>query len=58
MLTDTDAVDEEAYYHSIFYAVMTILGFDMEAEVAVSKGRVDAAVDLGDGDLNVTIRGG
>ena len=41
-------VDEEAYYHSIFYAVMTVLGFDMEAEVAVSKGRIDAVLELPD----------
>ena len=41
-------VDEEAYYHSIFYAVMTVLGFDMEAEVAVSKGRIDAVLEMSD----------
>ena len=41
-------VDEEAYYHSIFYAVMTVLGFDMEVEVAVSKGRIDAALEMPD----------
>ncbi|MCL2060247.1 MAG: ATP-binding protein [Oscillospiraceae bacterium] len=39
-------VDLEAYYHSIFYAVMTILGFDMDVEVSVSKGRVDAVLEL------------
>ena len=41
-------VDLEAYYHSIFYAVMTILGFDMDIEVSVSKGRVDAILELSD----------
>ncbi|MCL2165749.1 MAG: ATP-binding protein [Clostridiales bacterium] len=41
-------VDAEAYYHSIFYAVMTVLGFDMDAEVSVSKGRVDAILELAD----------
>jgi len=39
-------VDAEAYYHSIFYAVMTVLGFDIDAEVAVSKGRVDAVLEF------------
>ena len=41
-------VDSEAYYHSIFYAVMNILGFDIDAEVSVSGGRVDAVMELGD----------
>ena len=41
-------VDKEAYYHSIFYAVMTVLGFDIDAEVSVSKGRVDAVLELDD----------
>jgi len=39
-------VDAEAYYHSIFYAVMNVLGFSMDAEVATSKGRVDAILEL------------
>ena len=39
-------IDMEAYYHSIFYAVMSVLGFDMDVEVAVSKGRVDAVLEL------------
>ena len=41
-------VDSEAYYHSIFYAIMTVLGFDIDAEVSVSKGRVDAILELAD----------
>jgi len=41
-------VDDEAYYHSIFYAAMTLLGFEMDAEVSVSKGRVDAILELDD----------
>ena len=41
-------VDLEAYYHSIFYAFMSALGFDMDVEVSVSKGRVDAVLGLGD----------
>ena len=39
-------VNLEAYYHSIFYAVMTILGFDMDAEVSTSRGRIDAVLEL------------
>ena len=41
-------VNREAYYHSIFYAIMNVLGFDMDAEVSVSGGSVDAVLELGD----------
>ena len=41
-------VNAEAYYHSIFYAVMTLLGFDMDVEVSASRGRIDAALELDD----------
>ena len=38
----------EYYYHSIFYAVMNLLGFNIDAEVSVSGGRVDAVLELSD----------
>ena len=41
-------VDLEAYYHSIFYAFMSALGFDLSVEVSVSKGKVDAVLELSD----------
>jgi len=41
-------VKDEAYYHSIFYAVMTLLGFNLDAEVSTSRGRADAALELDD----------
>ena len=41
-------VDLEAYYHSIFYALMSALGFDMSVEVSASKGKIDAVLDLDD----------
>ena len=41
-------IDHEAYYHSIFLAVMNVLGFDVDAEVSVSGGRVDAVLELDD----------
>ena len=41
-------IDREAYYHSIFYTVMSMLGFDIEAEVSTSKGRIDAVLELAD----------
>ena len=33
-------------YHSIFIAVMNVLGFKIDAEVSVSKGRIDAVLEL------------
>ena len=41
-------VNKEAYYHSIFYAIMTVLGFNIDAEVSVSRGRIDAVLELDD----------
>ena len=41
-------INREAYYHSIIYAIMNILGFDIDAEVSVSNGRVDAVLILDD----------
>ena len=41
-------INREAYYHSIFYAVMSVLGFGIEAEVSTAKGRVDAVLELCD----------
>ena len=41
-------INKEAYYHSIFFSVMKVLGFKIDAEVSVSKGRIDAVLELGD----------
>ena len=41
-------VNLEAYYHSIFYAAMTLLGFDTDVEVSASRGRIDAVLELDD----------
>jgi hypothetical protein len=41
-------INEEAYYHSIFFAIMSVLGFEMEVEVSTSRGRVDAVLELDD----------
>jgi len=41
-------VNEDAYYHSIFFAAMTLLGFNMDAEVSASRGRIDAVLELAD----------
>lgn len=39
-------VSKESYYHSIFYAVMNVLGFKIDSEVSVSGGRADATLEL------------
>ena len=41
-------VKEEAYYHSLFIAVLNVLGLKIEAEVSVSGGSVDAVLELED----------
>jgi hypothetical protein len=41
-------IGREAYYHSIFYAVLKLLGVDADAEVSVSGGRVDAVIEMGE----------
>ena len=41
-------IKHESYYHSIFFAIMNLLGFDIDAEVSVSGGRVDAVLELAD----------
>jgi hypothetical protein len=41
-------VNREAYYHSIFYAMMSLLGFRVEVEKSVARGRIDAVVERGD----------
>ena len=38
----------EAYYNSIFYSFMTLLGYDIQTEVSTSRGRVDAILELKD----------
>ena len=39
---------QEKYYQSIFYALFTLLGFKIQAEVSTNKGRIDAVVEVTD----------
>jgi hypothetical protein len=41
-------IPKEAYYHSIFLAMLTLLGFDVDAEVSTSRGRIDAVPEQSD----------
>jgi hypothetical protein len=39
-------ISHEFYYHSIFFAIMSLLGFDIDAEVSVSGGRIDGVLEF------------
>jgi hypothetical protein len=39
---------DEKYYQSIFYAVITLIGFDIVAEVNTNQGRIDCVLQTGD----------
>ena len=41
-------ISHESYYHSIFFAIMNLLGFDVDAEVSVSGGRIDGVLEIDD----------
>ena len=41
-------ISHEYYYHSIFYTIMTLLGFDIDAEVSVAGGRIGGVLELDD----------
>lgn len=42
------AIDQEKYYQSLFYAVFTLLGFTIDAEVHTNKGRIDCVLQTND----------
>ncbi|MBU0763753.1 MAG: ATP-binding protein, partial [Bacteroidetes bacterium] len=37
----------ENYYHSVFYLIIKLLGFDIETEVLTCDGRIDAVIKTG-----------
>ncbi|MCK4765124.1 MAG: ATP-binding protein [Candidatus Aminicenantes bacterium] len=39
--------NREAYYHSVIYLVLTLLGVVIQAEVYTNKGRIDAVIETG-----------
>jgi hypothetical protein len=41
-------MSNESYYHTIFYIIMSYLGFEIDAEVSTSRGRIDAVLELAD----------
>ncbi|MCJ8273342.1 MAG: ATP-binding protein, partial [Psychrosphaera sp.] len=41
-------VDLEKYYQSLFYAIFTLLGFNIEAEVHTNQGKIDCVLQTDD----------
>ncbi len=39
--------DKEAYYHTIIYLILTLIGVRIHAEVHTNKGRIDAVIETG-----------
>ncbi len=42
------AVDREKYYQSLFYAIITMVGLSVEAEVSTNEGRIDCVMQTAD----------
>ncbi len=45
-------IQKEAYYHSLFYLIMELMGIDMDIEQNTSKGRIDGIIEY---DNNIYI---
>ena len=37
--------DKEAYYHTVIYLILTLVGVRIKAEVHTNKGRIDAVIE-------------
>jgi hypothetical protein len=42
------AVDREKYYQSLFYAIITMIGLSVDAEVSTNQGRIDCVLQTAD----------
>jgi hypothetical protein len=50
--------DSEKYYHSIFLIWLKTLGFDIQGEISVNSGRLDAVLKQNDGAIIIEIKYG
>jgi hypothetical protein len=41
-------IEKEAYYHSLFYMILSLMGVEIDLEVLTDKGRVDGVLELQD----------
>jgi hypothetical protein len=39
-------LNKEAYYHSLFYMILTLMGVTIDLEVLTDKGRIDGVLEL------------
>jgi len=39
-------IKEEAYYHSLFYMILALMGVEIDLEVLTDKGRIDGVLEL------------
>ncbi len=39
-------IEEEAYYHSLFYMILVLMGVEIDLEVLTDKGRIDGVLAL------------
>jgi hypothetical protein len=42
------SIDQEKYYQSLFYAIFTLLGLTIDAEVRTNQGRIDCVLQTSD----------
>jgi ATP-dependent exoDNAse (exonuclease V) beta subunit len=41
-------IEQEAYYHSLFYMIAILMGVEIDLEVLTDKGRIDGVLTLTD----------
>ena len=41
-------IEKEAYYHSLFYMILVLMGVEIDLEVLTDKGRIDGVLELKD----------
>jgi len=39
-------IEREAYYHSLFYMILSLMGLSIDLEVLTDKGRIDGVLTL------------
>ncbi|MDM8562792.1 AAA family ATPase [Candidatus Marithioploca araucensis] len=39
-------IEQEAYYHSLFYMILVLMGVEIDLEVLTDKGRIDGVLEL------------
>jgi len=41
-------IEQEAYYHSLFYMILVLMGVEIDLEVLTDKGRIDGVLEFED----------